>query len=116
MVHHPDYHSQYYVMKMNVFQVCTECEEEFCSGTCKDFQYDSYQVISSLGDHYVSTQSVPLKIISPFQRLIIEEKEKETAVDTQALTTGKGKKKKKGGKKKKGPTAAEALAKMPVKF
>ena len=51
-----------------------------------------------------------------FQRLIIEEKEKETAVDTQALTTGKGKKKKKGGKKKKGPTAADALSKMPVKF
>ena len=97
------------------FQVCTECEEEFCSGTCKDFQYDSYQVISSLSDQYVHKQS-STKIDLPFQRLIIEEKEKETT-DTQALTTGKGKKKKKGGgKKKKGPTAADALAKMPVKF
>ena len=33
--------------------MCTECSEEFCSGTCKNFQYDSYQ------------------------RLIIEEKEKD---------------------------------------
>ena len=37
------------------FQVCTECAEEFCSGTCKNFQYDSYQ------------------------RLIIEEREKDGA-------------------------------------
>ena len=40
--------------KIAIFeQVCTECSEEFCSGTCKNFQYDSYQ------------------------RLIIEEKEKD---------------------------------------
>ena len=101
------------VMKTNVFsvQVCTECEEEFCSGTCKDFQYDSYQVWS------LKSSNFKLECFNLiFQRLIIEEKEKETAVDTQALTTGKGKKKKKGGKKKKGPTAADALSKMPVKF
>ena len=41
--------SYFYIPK----QVCTECSEEFCSGTCKNFQYDSYQ------------------------RLIIEEKEKD---------------------------------------
>ena len=40
-------------MRIISFQVCTECSEEFCSGTCKNFQYDSYQ------------------------RLIIEEKEKD---------------------------------------
>ena len=40
-------------MSFLFFQVCTECSEEFCSGTCKNFQYDSYQ------------------------RLIIEEKEKD---------------------------------------
>jgi len=34
-------------------QVCSECAEEFCSGTCKNFQYDSYQ------------------------RLVIQEKEKD---------------------------------------
>ena len=54
------------------------------------------------------------------QRLIIEEKEKETAaVDTAALTAGKGTKKvgKKGKKKKAGgPGAPGALARMPVKF
>ena len=30
---------------MFYLQVCTECEEEFCCGSCKDFQYDSYQVL-----------------------------------------------------------------------
>ena len=25
-------------------RVCEECKEEFCSGTCIIFQYDSYQV------------------------------------------------------------------------
>ncbi len=24
-------------------KVCNECSEEFCSGTCKEFQYDAYQ-------------------------------------------------------------------------
>ena len=27
-------------------RVCEECKEEFCSGTCIIFQYDSYQVSS----------------------------------------------------------------------
>ena len=26
-----------------VLQVCEECREEFCSGSCIIFQYDSYQ-------------------------------------------------------------------------
>ena len=67
-------------------QVCSECAEEFCSGTCKDFQYDSYQ------------------------RLIIPEKEKDQGVE--ALTKGKAKKGKKGKKKKKD----YSLTRMPVDF
>ena len=27
-----------------LIKVCEECREEFCSGTCIIFQYDSYQV------------------------------------------------------------------------
>ena len=69
------------------FQVCSECAEEFCSGTCKDFQYDSYQ------------------------RLIIQEKEKEPGVETMAK--GKLKKGKKGGRKKK---KEHSIARMPVDF
>ena len=85
-------------------KVCTECEEEFCSGSCKDFQYDSYQ------------------------RLIIEEKEKDPTanVDTQALTLGgrggkRGRGRGKGGrgrggggKKKRG--GGPDMSRMPVKF
>ena len=29
-------------------RVCEECKEEFCSGTCIIFQYDSYQVTEGL--------------------------------------------------------------------
>ena len=96
-------------------QVCTECSEEFCSGTCKNFQYDSYQ------------------------RLIIEEKEKDgpggggvsgldasklAGGDTGLAQKGKGKEKfkgaiaaKRGGKpvkKKKGAKGDSILAGMPV--
>ena len=90
-------------------QVCTECSEEFCSGTCKNFQYDSYQ------------------------RLIIEEKEKDgpggggvsgldasklAGGDTGLAQKGKGKDKKKWGgkpvKKKKGAKGDSILAGMPV--
>lgn len=106
-------------------KVCTECEEEFCSGTCKDFQYDSYQVcIQFLFSHeytmwyniQVCCHLKPLGKSNGFQskknklqfltfflfsqRLIIEEQEKDpTAVDTQALTLGGAKKGKgRGGK------------------
>ena len=84
---------------MDIFQVCAECSEEFCSGTCREFQYDSYQ------------------------RLIIEEKEKDAGAGagggalnqltgSGGLKTkgGKGKKKAgKGGKKSKGKSAVETL-------
>ena len=76
-----------------------ECSEEFCSGTCREFQYDSYQ------------------------RLIIEEKEKDAAgaggnvlnqlTGSGGLKSKKGKKKtgggSKGGKKSKGKSAVENL-------
>ena len=70
-------------------QVCSECAEEFCSGTCKDFQYDSYQ------------------------RLVIQEKEKEQGVDALAKGGKKKGKKGKGGKKKK---KEYSLTRMPVDF
>ena len=28
-------------------KICEECKEEFCTGTCVIFQYDSYEVICS---------------------------------------------------------------------
>ncbi|CAB4064436.1 unnamed protein product [Lepeophtheirus salmonis] len=52
-------------------KVCSECAEEFCSGTCKEFQYDAYQ------------------------RIIIPEKEAEVG------SSGKTSKKKKSSHKKK---------------
>ena len=80
-------------------QVCVECSEEFCSGTCREFQYDSYQ------------------------RLIIEEKEKEgqsgaaAGVD-QIGHKNKGPKSRKSGIKKKKITqkqsASNALTKMNI--
>ena len=75
---------------LHVVQVCSECSEEFCSGTCKEFQYDAYQ------------------------RLIVPEKEKEPAAvaESSGNTKGKKKGKKKGAKKKKRKPAG--LARMPV--
>ncbi len=82
-------------------KVCSECAEEFCSGTCKEFQYDAYQ------------------------RLLMPDKEKEAIGGANANAegnadgeSGKGKKKKlrKKRKKRKGPkkSAEEAIEKMPV--
>lgn len=82
-------------------KVCSECSEEFCSGTCRDFQYDSYQ------------------------RLIIEEKEKDGQAGAaggidqigQKQKGGKGGSKKKSAKKKKGSSkqsAANVLANMNI--
>ena len=95
--------------------MCTECSEEFCSGTCKNFQYDSYQ------------------------RLIIEEKEKDGpggagvsglnadklgGVGMEKQKSGKDRGRgpaigKKGGKpgkkeKKKGGKSKDILAGMPI--
>ncbi len=57
-----------------------ECGEEFCSGTCKEFQYDAYQ------------------------RLILPEKEKESQQQQQqseqAQTAGKKSRKSGRGKRK----------------
>ena len=81
-------------------KVCSECAEEFCSGTCKEFQYDAYQ------------------------RLIVPEKEKDLGGDGDggALAGGKKKRKskKKGGShkkkgKKKGGGGAN-IDQMPVKL
>ena len=33
-----------FILLLCMFQVCEECKEEFCTGTCIIFQYDSYQV------------------------------------------------------------------------
>lgn len=80
-------------------QVCSECAEEFCSGSCKEFQYDAYQ------------------------RLIVPEKEKDAVEDGNgAAGAGGGKRKKKKGRKKGGQhkkkgskkTAAD-VNQMPVK-
>ena len=32
------------IFAMNALQVCEECTDECCDGTCLVFQYDSYQV------------------------------------------------------------------------
>ena len=44
-------------------RVCEECREEFCSGNCIIFQYDSYQVPSQLFSFTQLTQVLKLKNI-----------------------------------------------------
>ena len=33
-----------FLIQSSSVKICEECKEEFCSGTCIIFQYDSYQV------------------------------------------------------------------------
>lgn len=69
------------------FQTCSECAEEFCSGTCKEFQYDAYQ------------------------RLVLPEKEVEIAGNEVQSSKKKGKKKRKKRKKSSG---TKKVSQMPV--
>ena len=73
-------------------RVCEECREEFCSGNCIIFQYDSYQV--SLSSLYLP---VHLNFLC-FQRLIKENGEDDG--ENLDETSKKKKKRSKSAKKK----------------
>ncbi|XP_059079413.1 uncharacterized protein LOC131877682 isoform X2 [Tigriopus californicus] len=68
-------------------KTCSECAEEFCSGTCKEFQYDAYQ------------------------RLVLPEKEVEITGNEVQSSKKKGKKKRKKRKKSSG---TKKVSHMPV--
>ena len=65
-----------------IIQICEECKEEFCSGTCIVFQYDSYEVFD-----WFSIMLISLSL--HFQRLV------KDAGDAGDTTEEEAKKKKK---------------------
>ena len=83
-------------------KVCEECGEEFCTGTCIIFQYDSYQVFNhsqKVAQNFHHCQ--PLKAIDSPQRLLKEEDEDggEEEEAKKKKKRGKSAKKKKGEEK-----------------
>ena len=79
-------------------RVCEECKEEFCTGTCIIFQYDSYQVTEKYHDtpwHH----TLALPAISILQRLIKNSGDEEA--ETTDSATKKKKRSTKSAKKKK---------------
>lgn len=76
--------------------MCNECSEEFCSGTCREFQYDAYQRLT-----------------------VHAEKEKDPAAAVGGILGGEdGAGKKKKGKKKRsgggGTKKKRNVSRMPV--
>ena len=67
-----------------IFQVCEECKEEFCTGNCIVFQYDSYQV---------KVKQIQCSIVFIQKRLV-----KEIDEDGENNNEGEGRKKKKRAK------------------
>ena len=89
-------------------KVCEECGEEFCSGTCIIFQYDSYQVFDDLFQlvrkncsKLPPRQCPTSKPIHFLQRLLKEEDEDggEEEEAKKKKKRGKSAKKKKGEEK-----------------
>ena len=81
-----------------LIKVCEECREEFCSGTCIIFQYDSYQVKVHTA-HQTKFESYPMTDLCFFQRLIKENGEDD--MDNPEEAAKKKKKRTKSAKKKK---------------
>ena len=71
-------------------KICEECKEEFCTGTCVIFQYDSYEVICS-------DQSV-IKHLTNVQRNVRDVEDGDSNTEDGAK---KKKKRAKSAKKKK---------------
>ena len=81
-------------------RVCEECREEFCSGNCIIFQYDSYQVCSykTVKNHPIVINLIT-KYVLCLQRLIKETNEDDS--ENLDETSKKKKKRSKSAKKKK---------------
>lgn len=74
--------------------MCSECSEEFCSGTCKEFQYDAYQRL----------------VLQEKEEMITETKDKEKG----KKSSSKKKKRRKSKRNGKSKTKVTNVEEMPV--